>query len=67
MSEGNHSTRPFADRLREAVDEGATRGVRAGRGRQARRSAPVFSPLANPDRVRYSDELFVDRIRRALD
>lgn len=58
------STR-FAARLRAALDESTNDAVRLRRQRRA--PVPVFTPTANPQRVRYSDELFVDRVRHALD
>ena len=68
MNEVKDTGRTFAERLREAVNESTTsRSARAGRHRSARASRSAFSPLANPRRVSYSDELFVERIRRALD
>ena len=56
----------FAERLRDAIDDGARSSRRLSRPRAAR-SAISPKPVANPRRVRASDELFVDRIRRALD
>lgn len=57
----------FAERLRDAVDDGARSSRRRGRPRAARSAISTLKPVANPRRVRASDELFVDRIRRAFD
>ena len=64
-------TQPFAERLIRAVDE-QHRSESAsldGRGRHKhkRPSIPLFTEVANPTRVRSSEDLFVDRIRAALD
>jgi hypothetical protein len=67
MSQLSSSTRTFADRLREAVDATSASDRRVGRNRFRRPHRPALTPLANPERVRHSDALFVDRIRRALD
>jgi hypothetical protein len=64
MSDASRSTR-FAERLRRAVDDDRTDAVGRRRARGSRQ--PAFSPTANPDRVQVSDELFVDRLRNALD
>lgn len=63
------AARRFAARLREAVEEKQrSTGWRArGRHKLRRVVTPISAPLANPTRVRYSDELFVDRVRRQLD
>jgi hypothetical protein len=57
----------FAERLRDAVDGGARSGNRRLSRRAARPGVSILKPVANPRRTRASDELFVDRIRRALD
>jgi hypothetical protein len=59
--------RNFAERLREAVNEETAATVRKGRHKRERPPQPRLSGTANPSRVRYSDELFVDRLRKALD
>lgn len=64
-------TQPFAERLIRAVDEQhrAESASLDGRGRHKlkRPSTPLFTQVANPSRVRSSEDLFVDRIRAALD
>ena len=68
MDQVKDTGRTFAERLREAVNESTTsRSARAGRHRSARDSRSAFSPLANPRRVSYSDELFFELVRKALD
>lgn len=67
MKQLTTSSRTFAERLREAVDATGATGRGAGRHRLRRAHRPVFTPAANPDRVRHSDALFVNRIRKALD
>ncbi len=63
------AARRFAARLREAVEEAQRPTDRRARGRHRLRRivTPISAPLANPTRARYSDELFVDRVRRQLD
>lgn len=63
---GSRSTKTFAERLREAVN-GHDTTTRRGRHKHERVVTPLSSPSANPSRVRHSDELFVDRVRNALD
>ena len=64
-------TKPFAQRLIRAVDEQhraeSASLDRRGRRRPKRPSTPLFTEVANPTRVRSSEDLFVDRIRAALD
>jgi hypothetical protein len=64
-------TTPFAERLIRAVDEQHRVESEAldgrGRHRLKRPSTPLFTQVANPTRVRSNDDLFVDRIRAALD
>ncbi len=61
------TSRTFAERLREAVNDRPETVARNGRHKLRRVTRPLSSPLANPTRVTASDELFVDRIRKAMD
>lgn len=65
------SALPFAERLIRAVDEQhraeSTRLDGRGRHKLKRPTTPLFTEVANPSRVRSSEDLFVDRIRAALD
>jgi hypothetical protein len=58
----------FAERLRGALEDSTTaNAARTGRHEHQRVSKPLSSSVANPARVRHSDELFVERLRSALD
>lgn len=65
----HRAARSFAERLREAVEESqGAAATRAQRQHKHRRViTPLSAPPADPTRVRHSDELFVDRLRWALD
>lgn len=65
----DRAARSFAERLREAVEESQdATDVRARRRHKHRRvTTPLSAQPTDPARVRPSDELFVDRLRRALD
>ena len=67
MSDTKQSTTTFAERLRAAVNDDKATNARAGRHRHRRVTRPLSTPLANPTRVTYTDELFVDRLRKAMD
>jgi hypothetical protein len=71
MKNITHSRRTFAERLRDAVEESVvpTSVERVGRHRSERRRVTMrFSaPVADRTPARHSDELFVDRLRKALD
>jgi hypothetical protein len=60
-------SKDFAGRLREALDENATRTTSTGRRKRRHAEKPLSAPLANPSRVRDDEELFTERLRNALD
>jgi hypothetical protein len=67
MSELTRRHKTFAQRLREALETEQTTTDQPGRHKHRRVNTPLSSPTANPSRVRHSDELFVERLRKALD
>lgn len=60
------TSRTFAERLREAVNDHPAATARNGRHKLRRLTRPLSSPLANPSRVT-RDELFIERLRKAMD
>lgn len=67
MSDMRQGTgKSFAERQREAVNDSPATKAREGRHAHRRVTRPLSSPLANPARFTYSDELFVDRVRKAI-
>jgi hypothetical protein len=71
QQQAQRPTQPFVERLIRAVDEQlraeSARLDGHGRHKLKRPSTPLFTQVANPSRVRSSEDLFVDRIRAALD